>query len=255
MAQSYATLNLLAKGNIPVSAFVKLSTATDNGCLAAGANEQVIGISQEGTHDAPGLTGSSAYAAVAGQNILVFQLGDVCPLTAGSGGWTRGDSLKSDSTGKGVVASSVGDKVGAIALESALEGEVSRVLIVLTTVAAATSVAVDATSLATANYAVTAGDNGKTFLVGAADLVATLPATAAGLHYRFIVMALSTVTGFSVSPAAADKITGNGFTPADNKDAINSAATDAIGDKIDVLGDGVDGWIITDVTGTWAREG
>jgi hypothetical protein len=105
-------------------------------------------------------------------------------------------------------------------------------------------------------YTVTAADSGKVFVATAADVVFTLPATSAGLTYRFVVAAsgLSAGTGLSVSPAAVDKIMGNGFTSADDKDAILSGATDREGDCITIVGDGADGWYITGVVGTWARQ-
>lgn len=105
-----------------------------------------------------------------------------------------------------------------------------------------------------ADYTVTAADNGKTFITSAADVVFTLPATADGLSYTFVTGVASAGTGTSVSPVAADQIKGNGFTAADDKDAINSGASDAVGDALTVIGDGADGWIITNVIGTWARE-
>jgi hypothetical protein len=107
-----------------------------------------------------------------------------------------------------------------------------------------------------ANYTVLPKDTGTHFIATAADVVFTLPATAEGLQFRFSVAAagLATVTGLSVSPAAVDKIMGNGFTSLDDKDAINTAATDREGDMIEVTGDGVDGYIITGVIGTWARQ-
>ena len=106
-----------------------------------------------------------------------------------------------------------------------------------------------------ASYTCTAEDSGKIFVAEAVDLVFTLPATVRGLTYTFVVSTLSTTTGLSVSPNANDKIMGNGFTSADNKDAINTAATDREGDLITVVGDGDLGWYITQVIGTWAREG
>ena len=111
-------------------------------------------------------------------------------------------------------------------------------------------------ALKSANYTVTAEESGTHFVATAANLVFTLPSTAAGLWYKFSVAAagLSAGTGLSVSPAAADKIMGNGFTSADNKDAINSGATDREGDVLGVIGDGVDGWVVELVIGTWARE-
>lgn len=112
---------------------------------------------------------------------------------------------------------------------------------------------IDATA-ATATLSV--ADNGAT-VVGsnAASTTITLPATQKGLTYTLVVGALPTSgAGHAFSPAAADKIMGNGFTALDDKDAICSAASDRIGDAITLVGDGVDGWYITSVTGTWARE-
>lgn len=134
------------------------------------------------------------------------------------------------------------------------------------TVAASKAVVVDANNTATglrgpilsksANYTMLTADSGALVLVTAADKVITLPATAAGLMYRFVLAAggLSSGTGLSISPAAADKIMGNGFTSADNKDAILAGSGDREGDSLTIVGDGVDGWYIVAVTGTWTRE-
>lgn len=102
----------------------------------------------------------------------------------------------------------------------------------------------------TANKTLTADDSGKEFVINAADVVVTLPATALGLRYTFTVQTLSTTTGFSVSPNASDSINGG----TDDKDLINSAATDAVGDSVTVLGDGSVGWFTTGKIGTWAAE-
>lgn len=93
-------------------------------------------------------------------------------------------------------------------------------------------------------------------LAGAADLVLTLPATVAGRRYLIALAAagLSAGTGLSISPNAADRIIGNGFTPADDKDAILAGAGDRAGDLIEITGDGDLGWYITRVIGTWTRE-
>lgn len=106
----------------------------------------------------------------------------------------------------------------------------------------------------TADFTLTTADSGKTFFIGAVDLTATLPATSAGVVYQFIVKTVSSVTGFSVSPAAADAIHGNGLTSVDDKDLVNSAASDAEGDTVTIIGDGADGWWITSIVGTWAKE-
>lgn len=106
--------------------------------------------------------------------------------------------------------------------------------------------------------AVPASQSGTTFISTAVDTVFQLPATQAGLRYTFISKAPSGGAGMKVSPVAADKIMGTAgtvaFTSADDKDAINTGATDAEGDSITLVGDGVDGWFIVSSTGVWARE-
>ena len=104
-----------------------------------------------------------------------------------------------------------------------------------------------------ASYTLTREDSGRTFVANAVDLVFTLPATELGLVYRFVVKTPSVTTGLTIAPIAVDKVMGNGFTSLDNKGANNTPATDREGDMIEVTGDGLDGWFITGVTGTWAR--
>lgn len=108
------------------------------------------------------------------------------------------------------------------------------------------------------SYTVLASESGATFVSSAADVVFTLPATAAGLVYRFINGSVSAGTGLSVSPNASDKIMGSigsvAITSADDKDLINTGATDVLGDSLTLMGDGVDGWYIIHGTGVWARQ-
>lgn len=105
------------------------------------------------------------------------------------------------------------------------------------------------------NYTVTVEDSGAIFYATAADVVFTLPSTVAGLEYTFICGVVSGATGLAVSPAALDLITGRGIaTPADNKDIINTGATDVLGDSVTLRGDGVNGWYVVDQEGIWARE-
>ena len=111
-------------------------------------------------------------------------------------------------------------------------------------------------NLAAATQALTAAQSGQKF-VGAVDAVFTLPAAAAatkGVWFEFETGALSTGTGLSISPAAADHIRGNGLTSVDDKDLINTGATDRLGDSVRIYCDGVDGWVIESVIGTWAKE-
>lgn len=101
---------------------------------------------------------------------------------------------------------------------------------------------------------VAAGDTGTAFFGTIADVVYNLPATAAGLHYKFVTGVASSGTGTRISPATVDQIIGLGITPADNKDLINTGATDAAGDYIELIGDGSVGWYVVGSRGTWARE-
>lgn len=111
-------------------------------------------------------------------------------------------------------------------------------------------------NLAAATQTLTAAQSGQKF-VGAVDAVFTLPAAAAatkGIWYECETGALSAGTGLSISPAAADHIRGNGLTSVDNKDLINSGASDRVGDMVRLYCDGVDGWVIDAIIGTWAKE-
>lgn len=122
---------LIAGGTLAPMTFAKVSTAADDTCLQAGANDVIIGITQVGTDNPPGLTGATSNAATVGESIQLYGLGDICSLTAGSGGWTAGDRLKSDASGNGVTiaTSGVSQNCGAVALETVAAGGIGRVQI------------------------------------------------------------------------------------------------------------------------------
>lgn len=107
----------------------------------------------------------------------------------------------------------------------------------------------------TASKTLTYSDHGKTFFADSTtSVVLTLPATKAGITFTLVVEQLTAASGHAFSPAAADFITGNGLTAVDDKDLICSAATDRVGDTVTIVGDGEDGWFISSVIGTWAKE-
>ena len=111
------------------------------------------------------------------------------------------------------------------------------------------------------------GDNGVVQNVIADGITITLPATgAAGLYYFTIRnggVPASSAVGFgtggdasvlvTVAPNASDKISGLGFTAADNKAALNTKATARVGDFITLVSEGVDGWTVVNSRGIWAR--
>lgn len=111
----------------------------------------------------------------------------------------------------------------------------------------------------------TAADGGKTFLCNADNLVISLPATQAGLRYRFINIAGKGAAKLSISPVEADGISGTTSATTNvalagvvNKDAINTKATQEVGDSLEIIGTGLEGtkaWVILNSTGIWAAEG
>lgn len=114
-------------------------------------------------------------------------------------------------------------------------------------------------NLAAATQTLTALLTGQKF-VGAVDAVFTLPASAPalkGVWFEFECGALSSGTGLSISPAAADAIGGNGLGVVVDKDLINSGASDRLGDMVRIYCTGATGataWRIEAIIGTWAKE-
>jgi len=126
---------LVAGGNIYPQRFVKPSTSADDTGLQCGANEEPIGISQEGSNYPPLSDLSvSGYCASAGQTFRLHGLGDVCEIVAGDV-VRRGKKLKSDSVGRGVEIDESGTTLqnyGALALQSAAAaGEKIRVQVII----------------------------------------------------------------------------------------------------------------------------
>lgn len=124
--------NLVAAGNIYPSRFVKSYASGDNAVVQAGANEAICGISNEAGRSAPIPEVSTNYAAISGDALQVYGLGDTCLLELGDT-VTRGNLLKGDADGKGVPIASSGttlQQYGARALKSGVVGEKVLVQIV-----------------------------------------------------------------------------------------------------------------------------
>ncbi|AUB81447.1 hypothetical protein [Candidatus Thiodictyon syntrophicum] len=101
-----------------------------------------------------------------------------------------------------------------------------------------------------------AEDSGKLFWVTADAGVITLPAIATALGGCAIVNggAFGTVL-VTVSPAAADMIMGLDLAGVDDKDLLNTKATARRGDLAVLMHGDADGYVITRLVGTWAKEG
>lgn len=94
--------------------FVKV-TSTAQEVDDAGAGELAIGIRRNSPKE--------------GEGVEVVSVGQIAKLTAGIGGWSAGNYLKSDSAGAGVVASADKEIVNAIALTDCSADAVGSVLV------------------------------------------------------------------------------------------------------------------------------
>ena len=101
----------------------------------------------------------------------------------------------------------------------------------------------------TGNKTLDEGDNGVVQNVTASCTI-TLPSTVVGYSYSIRVGAPGLTV--AVSPAALDKIMGNGFTSADNKDLVFT--TQPAGSFVTLVGDGANGWVVSAINGTATRE-
>lgn len=83
-----------------------------------------------------------------------------------------------------------------------------------------------------------------------ASITITLPATVVGRVYLIRVAKYGLTV--NVSPNSADKIMGNGFTSADDKDLIFTSQP--AGSWVMLVGDGANGWHVARISGTATRE-
>ena len=102
-----------------------------------------------------------------------------------------------------------------------------------------------------------AEDSGKLFCVtadGDADAL-TLPAIATGLSgLTILAVGAFGTTAVTIDPNASDMIMGPDITGADNKDLICTKATQRRGDFVTLIAGDADGYMVTALRGTWARE-
>jgi len=99
-----------------------------------------------------------------------------------------------------------------------------------------------------------AQDTGKIFESALDSMVYTLPATAYGYTFTFVNTAADSSAKLSISPHSDDKIMGPDIAGVDDKDLINTAATQDKGDTVTLVGDGSLGYYVHYIHGTWAAE-
>lgn len=118
-----------AGGDILPSRFVRGDDTAAYTVLQAGANSQIVGVSQPGTRAAPIAPTPPAFAASAGDPITVFADGAEDVLLELGGTVEPFDELKSDAQGRGVkiTAGTTTQNIGAMALEGGGLSELIRV--------------------------------------------------------------------------------------------------------------------------------
>jgi len=124
---------------------------------------------------------------------------------------------------------------------------------------------VDNVEIIAANKTLRVEDSGKTFMLATDALVITLPATVAGVEYTFMNSGADGNNIITVSPAAADGVSGTVTLAATvvslsgvvDKDLINTKASSISGDTATIVGTGITGtgaWLLKGSTGIWASE-
>jgi len=82
----------------------------------------------------------------------------------------------------------------------------------------------------------------------------TLPATADGLHFIIMNGGADAAVLVAIDPNSADKISGAGLSPVDNKDLQNTKATAKFGDYVELIGGDANGYTVIKMRGTWTIE-
>lgn len=127
----------VANGNIKPYRFVRLDTTATGRVVQAGAGEKIWGVSQKGTRLPPLSDGiislDDGYAAIAGESLNIFGPGEggmEVLVMCGTVAVTAGDRLKSGTDGEAITTVTDTQEVGAIALRSAVSGELVPVQLI-----------------------------------------------------------------------------------------------------------------------------
>jgi len=117
----------VADGNIVGARFVSLSTTVEGRVLqstdgAASVGDPIWGIADAGTRTVPYGALDDGFVAIQGENCKIKGPMDNDILLELGGTVTRGDKLKSDSSGRGITTTTSGDNIGAKALDSGVLG-------------------------------------------------------------------------------------------------------------------------------------
>jgi hypothetical protein len=250
------TPNLVCTTPVNVSSFVKLDAANPFAVVQCGAGDPALGVTGSATNYPPGVPGATTVCANAGQAVVIYSVGAIVQVQVGAVAVVPG-YVKPDANGYAIQANA-GDVGSAIVFAPGLpgafilcqvcpEGQIAGILGGLTAVAI--------------NTTLTSANNGETvYTITNPDLTITLP-LAAVLPGMTVKVVTGVVTGGStgtlLAMASGDQLSGNGFTPAANKGALNTHATAVVGDYITVMSLGGTTWTVIpppSTQGIWARQ-
>jgi len=227
------------------SLFVKADPAYDFQALKATLGAEPLGVTHEGTRDAP-IPGASAYAALTGESVRVYGLGEVCEvLVSATLAIVAGDRVAPDASSKAQPAVH-GFPYGGRALNAAAAAGKVRVQLergvedkrgtVLTKIA---------------DYTVKLADLGKTLsTVGAAGAVTfALPAALPGYE---VFARVGAVQELRLDPDGTETIAlpSTGIPGAAGKYLVADALNETVHLKCNVAGK----WDAMTFTGTWTAE-
>ena len=111
----------------------------------------------------------------------------------------------------------------------------------------------DDTTLAVDTHSVQVG---KFVTISADDKTLTLPAVVVGASFIIVNTAADGGALLTISPNSSDKFLVDiaGAAGTNNKDIINTKATQIKYDYVKLVGLSADGWLIDDIRGTWVDE-
>lgn len=116
----------LAGADLAPSTFVKHEAGVDNTVIPCVADDVAVGVTHEGTREAP-IPGVSPLAAAEGESCQVYGADEPCEIVAGAA-ISAGDRLKPDANAEAIPAIG-GDEYSAIARTSAADGEKVKVIL------------------------------------------------------------------------------------------------------------------------------
>jgi hypothetical protein len=112
----------------------------------------------------------------------------------------------------------------------------------------------NAANVKTADFTITAtSDSGKTFVIQADAVTATLPAIGSGWCFTFVNDCPDGTSLFTISPNANDGIM-YATSSTDDKDLVNTKATQIRGDRVTIynIAD-TNYWYVGHISGIWAK--